>query len=197
MKKQPEVTALTRENLMQAFWSLYCRKKIDHISIKEITDKAGYHRSTFYEYFVDIYDLLNQLEDEVLAKMKVEVLQSLNIQSNHNLVQILADRYEAQGEYLRVLLGENGNPHFARKLKAEMGSALIRRFGLLENDIHTSYMMEFGLSAIMSTITHWYQSKKNLPSNELVVLVRSMLMNGVFPMIQKYSTLPSGSLLEE
>jgi len=197
MKKHPEVTALTRENLMQAFWSLYCRKKIDHISIKEITDKAGYHRSTFYEYFVDIYDLLNQLEDAVLARMKVEVLQSLSLQSNNNLVQILADRYEAQGEYLRVLLGENGNPHFAKKVKAEMGSALTRRFGLPENDIHTSYIMEFGLSAIMSTITHWYQNGKNLPLNEFVVLVRSMLMNGVLPMIQKYSTLPPDSLLLE
>lgn len=197
MKKHPEVTALTRENLMQAFWSLYCRKKIDHISIKEITDKAGYHRSTFYEYFVDIYDLLNQLEDAVLARMKVEVLQSLSLQSNNNLVQILADRYEAQGEYLRVLLGENGNPHFAKKVKAEMGSALTRRFGLPENDIHTSYIMEFGLSAIMSTITHWYQNGKNLPLNEFVVLVRSMLMHGVLPMIQKYSTLPPDSLLLE
>lgn len=197
MKKHPEVTALTRENLMQAFWSLYCRKKIDHISIKEITDKAGYHRSTFYEYFVDIYDLLNQLEDEVLAKMKAEVLQSLSIQSNNNLVQVLADRYEAQGEYLHVLLGENGNPHFAKKVKAEMGSALTTRFGLPENDSHTSYIMEFGLSAIMSTITYWYQNNKNLPLNELVVLVRSMLLNGVLPMIQEYSTLPSDSLLLE
>lgn len=197
MKKHPEVTALTRENIMQAFWSLYCQKRIDHISIKEITDKAGYHRSTFYEYFVDIYDLLNQVEDEVLAKMKADVLQSLTIPSNNNLVQILADRYEAQGDYLRVLLGENGNPNFAKKVKAEMGLALTRRFGLPENDITTSYMMEFGLSAIMSTITHWYQNKKNLPSNELVVLIRSMLMNGVLPMIQKYSTLPSDSLLEE
>lgn len=197
MKKHPEVTALTRENLMQAFWGLYCRKKIDHISIKEIADKAGYHRSTFYEYFVDIYDLLNQLEDEVLAKLKAEVLQSLSIQSDNNLVQILADRYEEQGEYLRVLLGENGNPHFAKKMKAEMSFALTRRFGLPENDIHTSYIMEFGLSAIMSTITHWYQNNKNLPSKEFIVLVRSMLMNGVFPMIQKYSTLPSDSLLQE
>jgi len=197
MKKRPEATALTRENIMQAFWSLYCQKKIDHISIKEITDKAGYHRSTFYEYFVDIYDLLNQLEDEVLARMRAEVLQSLSIPSNSNLVQILADRYEAQGEYLRVLLGENGNPHFAKKVKAEMGVALTRRFGLPENDSHTAYIMEFGLSAIISTITHWYQNSKDLPFDELVVLIRSMLLDGVFPMLQKYSTLPSDSLLPE
>ena len=195
MKKQPEITALTRGNLMQAFWCLYCQKEIDHISVKEITDKAGYHRSTFYEYFADVYDVLNQLENELLTKMKEEVIQSLSIEINKHLVQILADHYEAQGEYLRVLLGENGDPHFARKLKAEMGSALMRRFGLPENDIHTSYILEFGLSAIMSTITHWYQRNNDLPPSDLVVLVRSMLLNGVFPMVQKYSTLPSNSLL--
>jgi len=195
MKKQPEITAQTRAHLIDAFWSLYSQKKIEHISIKAITDKAGYHRSTFYEYFIDIYDLLNQFEDELVARIKEEGIQSLKIETNNNFVQILADVYEAQGEYLRVLLGENGDPHFAKKLKAEMGSALVRRFGLPENDIHTSYIIEFGFSAIMATLTLWYQSDKNLPSNEHVVLVRSMLMYGVLPMVQKYSTLPPESLL--
>jgi AcrR family transcriptional regulator len=194
MKKHPEVMALTKENLMKAFWGLYRLKKIEHISIKAITDEAGYHRSTFYEYFVDIYDLLNQLEDELVAKMKEVVIHSLKTESNDNFVQIVADLYEAQGEYLSVLLGEHGDPHFAKKIKAKMGSALMDRFGLSETEIHTSYMIEFGLSAIIATITHWYQNNKNLPSNELVVLIRSMLMDGVFPMIQNYSTLPSNSL---
>lgn len=193
MKKQPEVTALTRENLMRAFWELYRQKKIDHISIKEITTKAGYHRSTFYEYFVDIYDLLNQLEDVLLARLREEVIHSLNIETNDNFVQILADRYDAQSEYLFVLLGDDGDPNFAKKMKAEMGPALMKRFGLTEKVIHTSYMMEFGLSAIISTITHWYQNNKNLPATEFIILVRSMLMSGVLPMIQKYSTLPADS----
>lgn len=195
MKKHPEVKALTRENIMQAFWGLYCQKKIDHISIKEVTDKAGYHRSTFYEYFVDIYDVLNQLEDQLLAKIKNEVIQSLYIESNINIVQIVADLYSAQGKYLSVLLGERGDPYFTNKVKAEMGSALMRHFGLPESDIHSSYIMEFGLSAIISTILHWYQNDRNLPSNELVIVIRSMLMNGVFPIVQKYSTLSPDSLI--
>jgi AcrR family transcriptional regulator len=194
MKKDPEATALTRQNLMRAFWGLYRLKKIDHISIKEVTDEAGYHRSTFYEYFVDIYDLLNQMEDELVAKMKEEVIQSLKTENHDNFVQIIADLYEAQGEYLSVLLGDHGDPHFVKKIKAKMVSALTGRFGLSETEIHTSYMMEFGLSAILSTITYWHQNNKNLPSNELVVLIRSMLMHGVFPMVQNYSTLPPNSL---
>ena len=190
MKKQPEVTALTRKNLTQAFWSLYCQNKIDNISIKEITDKAGYHRSTFYEYFLDINDVLNQLEDEILGEMKERAFQIYNVQSNNDFIQIVTDLYAAQGEYLRVLLSENGDPRFIKKIKAELGSSLMRLFGLPENDIHTTYILEFVLSAIMSTITHWYQSEKDPPSSEILILVRSMLINGVFPMMQKYSTLP-------
>ena len=77
MKKQPEITTQTREKLIEAFWSFYCEKKIEHITIKEITDTARYHRSTFYEYFVDIYDVLNQMEDASISLVDMLVKHNL------------------------------------------------------------------------------------------------------------------------
>ena len=62
MNKQPEVTAQTKQNLIDAFWSLYCEKRIEKITVKEITQMAGYNRGTFYEYFTDVYDVLDQIE---------------------------------------------------------------------------------------------------------------------------------------
>jgi len=194
MKKQPEITAQTRENLMEAFWSLYCQNRIDHISVKAITDKAGYHRSTFYEYFVDIYDLLNQLEELIIRDIKDKVLDSLKIDQNEDVLRGLADVYESKGKYLSVLLGENGDPNFIRKLKAVMRPSLMNVFGLAENDTHTSYIFEFALSAILATITHWYHSNNDIPSKEMVRLVRSMLTYGVVPEIKKYSILKTGLL---
>jgi AcrR family transcriptional regulator len=187
MKKQPEITAQTRENIIQAFWSLYRQKKIEHITIKDITAKAGYNRSTFYEYFVDIYDLLNQLEESLLEYLKEQILNSLEDGLNDDIIQKLADVYESKGEYLGVLLGENGDSYFAQKVKAVMRSALQGAFGLPENDIHTAYIFEFGMSAIIGTITHWYHSNKEIPSKEIVHMIRSMLATGVAPEIQKYS----------
>jgi len=95
MKKQPEVTALTRKNLIQAFWYLYCQKKVNDISIKEITDKAGYHRSTFYEYFLDINDVLEQVEDELLRELKERAFQIYTAQSNKDFIQIVTGLYAA------------------------------------------------------------------------------------------------------
>ena len=187
MKKQPEITAQTRENLIQAFWSLYCEKKIEHITVKEITDKAGYHRSTFYEYFVDIHDVLNQLEDALLEYIKMNVIKYLEAGQWDDFTQKIANIYEVKGNYLSVLLGENGDPQFAQKMKTAMRPALSNALGLPENDIHTSYIFEFGLSAIIGTITHWYNNKKELPTKELARLIHSMLETGILPEIQKYS----------
>ena len=51
MKKQPQITEQTKDNLRSAFWTLYSSKPIDKITIKEITDLAGYNRGTFYLYY--------------------------------------------------------------------------------------------------------------------------------------------------
>ena len=49
-----------RENIIIAFWNLYEYKHINKITVTELMNKAGYHRSVFYSYFKDIYDLLEQ-----------------------------------------------------------------------------------------------------------------------------------------
>ena len=51
MKKQPQVTAITRQNIADAFWELYKTKPMEQITVKDVIAKAGYNRGTFYEYF--------------------------------------------------------------------------------------------------------------------------------------------------
>ena len=195
MKKQPEVTIQTRENLIQAFWSLYCEKKIEGITVKAITEKAGYHRSTFYEYFTDVYDVLTQLEESLLEDKKESVIKGLETGQQDDLIQQVADLYETKGNYLSVLLGENGNPLFVKKIKTVMRPVLMDKFGLSENEAHTSYICEFVSSAIIGTMTYWYQNGKSISSVELLSMVRSMLEDGVWPMIRKYATNPDTALI--
>lgn len=187
MKKQPEVTAVTRETLARAFWTHYQQKKIEHISIKEITHLAGYNRSTFYEHFPDIYAVLNYVEDTLLADMKEKVMQGLDSPDDNQALQTIADFYDSRGEYLTILLGENGDPHFVKKFKAAMKPALYAFFRLKEDDAYSAYLFEFAMSAMIGTISYWYQHKGDVSSNEIVALVRSMLSKGVLQEIRAHS----------
>lgn len=45
----------------------------EKISVQEIANKSGYNRSTFYQYFPDIYELLDSVENELLNDIKKEL----------------------------------------------------------------------------------------------------------------------------
>ncbi len=67
MKKQPHITEQTKI-ICGSLSGLYAQKPIEKISIKEITELAGYNRGTFYLYYNDVYDLLHQIEEEILGE---------------------------------------------------------------------------------------------------------------------------------
>ena len=70
MKKQSIVTAKTRQKLIDAFWELLEKKNLNRITIKEITDLAGYNRGTFYQFFTDIYALSEDEEERILSAIR-------------------------------------------------------------------------------------------------------------------------------
>ncbi|MGN0414420.1 MAG: TetR/AcrR family transcriptional regulator C-terminal domain-containing protein [Agathobacter sp.] len=55
----------TRRAIVEAFMKLLQKKSLDKITVKEIIESAEINRNTFYYYFQDIYDLLeNMFRDE-------------------------------------------------------------------------------------------------------------------------------------
>lgn len=115
MKKQPHITEQTKNNLRIAFWSLYAQKPIEKISIKEITELAGYNRGTFYLYYNDVYDLLHQIEEEILGKITDVLNDSLEKNDTFDLsgqMGILLDLMQTLETYAAVLLSDHGDPAF-------------------------------------------------------------------------------------
>jgi AcrR family transcriptional regulator len=74
MHRQPQIQERTKENLAEALFQLYETKPLYRISIRELTERAGYHRSTFYLYFRNIDELLHFAEDHLIQ----EILAYLN-----------------------------------------------------------------------------------------------------------------------
>jgi len=60
----------TKKALREGLAELLMEKSIQNITVRELTDKADVHRSTFYANFNDIFDLYNQIEDVVIQELK-------------------------------------------------------------------------------------------------------------------------------
>mgnify|MGYP002917598254 FL=1 len=53
--------------IRKAFMDLLKQKPIQSISIRELCETAGINRGTFYTHYADIYDLMQRIEEEMLA----------------------------------------------------------------------------------------------------------------------------------
>ena len=64
---------LTNLMIREAFFSILKQKPLSKVTVKEICTAAGVNRSTFYKYYKDTYDLLEQIEDELIDNLQLHL----------------------------------------------------------------------------------------------------------------------------
>ena len=99
----------TQKALHDSLAELLLEKPIKNIKVQELTDRAGIHRLTFYKYYQDIYDLYEQMQQNLIADMGY-----LMIEHNHEEGEIfykhLIEYVDANRNVFRVLF--NLNPSY-------------------------------------------------------------------------------------
>lgn len=181
MNKQPEITMQTKRNLMDAFWQLYCKKRIEKITVKEITTRACYNRSTFYEYFTDVYDVLEQIETSVLPN--IEKHRNIIMKMNAHLsLKHITYVYIKNKQYFIVLLGKNGDPAFQEKMKNAYKSLLrpaIQSINRNVDDYMLECTLEYAMSAFIGVMTYCFTREENPDIEKTVQILYSLMEDGV------------------
>ena len=113
-KKNPEQTGQTIQRIKDAFWQLYEERPIEKISVKQITDLAGYNRATFYLYFSSVRDVRDQIEDDLIAQRDAMLNASMH-DGKLAITPELTDVPMTLFRYGRVLLGPHGDPKFVER----------------------------------------------------------------------------------
>ncbi|WP_339183558.1 TetR/AcrR family transcriptional regulator [Oceanobacillus sp. FSL W7-1293] len=174
----------TKFNLQEAFWDIYKEKPINKISIKEITDRAGYNRGTFYNYYTDVYDILNEIKQglvpsEELISAVLQWFQDYDLssitkeekeQARFEVEQSYDDELnEKMNERIMVLLGPNGDPDYLYEYKKEARAKVMEQVkDLNEKDqMKLEYIIEFLLSGIIHTWMLWNENNMNISKEEV------------------------------
>lgn len=176
MGKYKEISARTRQNIMDAFWELYCVKRIEKITVREITAKAGYNRGTFYEYFLDVYDVLDQIEQSLLPEIADMPPLRLDMKGSQLPIDSFIKLYSSSSKYYTVLLGDNGDPAFAGKMKNGIKAKLMEQLSIEGDDIlEIDYALEYMLSAMIGILTYWFKNGENLTKENLIKLMYKLM----------------------
>lgn len=181
MNKRNDIGYQTKKNLADAFWTLYCTTRIEKISVKEITQKAGYNRSTFYVYFKDVYDVLEFIENSLIPSL--DELPPISIGSTHRGMRMDAffTLYEKNSQYYSVLLGDKGDPAFAGKLKNTIKPLIMQELtsGLELDQKELDYVLEYTLSAMIGVMSYWFTQAERPTFDKMHKLIYKLMEQGV------------------
>jgi len=184
MSQESQRVIETKERIRDAFFDLYAVKKIERISIKEITEKAQLNRGTFYVYYKDIYDLLEKTEDELLDELIVKIKDIVTlILREEDIDPFLPplEFYQRYSKFLRVLLGVNGDPNFIHKIKTLIKKTLRELFQKekIPNVENMEYVIEYISSAQIGIISYWMVvNNMELPVSELGYMIKTITLHG-------------------
>ena len=100
MSKQVKRVALTKESIEVAYLDLLESHQGERISVKEVCEKAGVNRTTFYKYYEDSAYLGNMVRQHILEYLE-QLLQEIDT-GNKALLHFLAELIQFFREFLVV-----------------------------------------------------------------------------------------------
>ena len=176
MKKQPERTSETRSNFITAFFQLMKEKTIEKITISEISAIAGYNRSTFYEYFNDVYDLLTYVEDDLLVYINEMVITQIGKENTDDyFVEMFEKLYSEKAELLKILLANQNYIAFPYKLKQIMIPIFANKLEISPDNEESLFKLDFYLSGIISVFSRWLSSEIPMSAERFALLVKQIV----------------------
>lgn len=95
---------LTKKLFKATLVELLKTTPLNKITIKELCAKSNLNRSTFYSYYLDIYDLLDDLENDYVSTMPYIIT---NSKSKNNIT--LLTNYIMQNYSTILILSRQGN----------------------------------------------------------------------------------------
>ena len=63
-------TKYTKKIIKETFINLLEQKELTKITVSEICEIADINRATFYRYYLDVYDLLSNIQKEIEEELR-------------------------------------------------------------------------------------------------------------------------------
>jgi AcrR family transcriptional regulator len=184
MKKMDIRTKFTKRALKDSLIELMKTIPIRDIPIKAICTGAEVSRSTFYTYYDDQYDLLEDIQKETFDNFDIEYRKHLlepgqrkGSDVYEETLRYITDNHDS----IQVLLSENGDINFQKKLIGERimeaGNVLKRINESVDEETKRAYSV-FLVQGSLALLQDWIKHDMDIPIPKMVKLC-AKLMNSV------------------
>lgn len=180
----------TAARMDEAFLELIEKKDFAYITVKEICEKAGVNRSTFYLHYETVADLLKEsaqhIIDGFVASMPYDTADFLERLGERPLDELYLITPEYLTPYLNYIKEnrrifrttvEHASMLTMEDAYAELNrhvfAPILDRFGVPTAD--RKYMMQFYISGLIAIITEWLKNDCKDSTDRIISVMRKCI----------------------
>ncbi|MCM1223667.1 MAG: TetR/AcrR family transcriptional regulator [Lachnospiraceae bacterium] len=170
MENQDTRVQFTKNALKTALLDLLRKKPIAKVSVKELCQKAGLNRSTFYLHYGEPNDVLREIEEETIERL-LPGFNRYSAKSNDlNLLSSLFTAMLKEKELFLILMGNNGAPQFTERIKKrmwlEVKDVWHREFPSYDMD-KLKFVYDYVFAGSIQAQLEWIQDGKDITTEQI------------------------------
>lgn len=176
---------ITKKHFKIAILELLKTKSFNDVTIKDITDTAEYDRSSFYRYFDDKYQLLEEIENELISGIE-EKYKSVAQQNGSTIFDTktmvsLLSIFDNQAvlSVISLLIGESGDRAFEAKLNRMFHKIFYDRSQTAPNQSEeTDLIGQYLAGLFIQTVRYMSSPHPTISTEQLAVILNDIYFNG-------------------
>ena len=155
----------SKEALKNSLIELMREKPVNNITVKELVTRADLNRSTFYNYYSDIPDMLSKLEDELynefLYTLEAHIPKKEKVvdvsKGGHKFIEDMCSVIKNNYEFCKCIFSKNGDLNFLFKLEEMIENNLKNQLReIFDGKIdHLTYVYSFFKSGYIGILKEW------------------------------------------
>lgn len=175
----------TRARLRLALVELLREKPAEEISVTELTGRADVNRGTFYLHYRDIYDMVEQLEEELFQELRrlldaypADMLRSGLRPVLRDVFDFVTRNLDLVDSFLDIRRGET----FLKRLTEVLREKVARDWeGLYRfaDEGQRDYCLAFFVGGTIGLVQSWLNGRRREGPEEMAVLAEQMILRGL------------------
>lgn len=163
---------LSKRLIKESLTGLLKEADVHKISIRTLCEQAGINRSTFYKYYGSQYDVLEEMENDLISSICGTLREG---DSDGESLTKICLYLENNLDTVQVLIGSNVDLDFPRKLfnLPQIKEMLATRLpGQLDRESQ-EYFYQFVVNGCYCMIRQWLANETRMPPREIADLMIS------------------------
>lgn len=174
MKTNDRRVKKTKKALYMALGELLLTKKIQQVTVRELANKAEVHRATFYSHYQDIYDLYEQMENEVMEDLETIIANGV-LTNEEEIFSKIIDYIEEQANICRIFLNEDGQSSLNKKMSCfleekykEIWQSELKKEALTEEQ---KIWLRYHIKGLLAILNYWSEQDFTIPKENILAII--------------------------